>query len=36
MLKIAVEAPIPSARVRTETTAKLGAFLKFLNAYRTS
>jgi hypothetical protein len=35
-LKIAVEAPIPSAKVTTATTAKPGAFRKFLSAYRTS
>jgi len=35
-LKIAVEAPIPRARVRTATRAKAGAFLKVLSAYRIS
>jgi hypothetical protein len=35
-LKIAVDAPIPSANVRIATTANPGVFLMFLNAYRTS
>src|SRR5437016_2112043 len=35
-LKIAVEAPIPSASVMIATTANPGAFPKFLNAYRRS
>src|ERR1700741_1838663 len=36
MLKIAVDAPIPSASVTTATIAKPGAFTRFLSAYRMS
>src|SRR5882762_9235303 len=35
-LKMAVDAPIPSASVKIATTANPGVFLMFLSAYRTS